>query len=92
MMGFPSSCDTSYDTTVTNNNASTDYTVYYVEVDEDEALPEPDPWPFPLPGVMYLRRGTKPPGFEANARLDCAQRKVLRCNRKGIGLRIRAAQ
>jgi hypothetical protein len=92
MMGCPSSCDTSYDPTVTNNNASTDYTVYYVEFDENEALPEPDPWPFPLPEVMDIRGGTKPLEAKATARLDCAQRKALRCNRKGIGLRIRAAQ
>jgi hypothetical protein len=82
--------DSGYDGTGT-----TDYCLaygVYVEDEEEEELLQPDPWPFPLPEVMCLRGGTKPPGFEANARPDYAQRKVLRCNRKGIGLRVRSAK
>lgn len=67
-------------------NACHDYGGFYEEEDEP---PQVDPWPFPLAEVMSIRGGTKPPEPKATARPACIPRRRLRCNRKGIGLRIK---
>ena len=104
MVPSSSSADTGYRSSTTcyssTDSGGSDYeissTTYLVNAchdynrneEEDDPL-QGDPWPFPLAEVRNIRGGTKPPELKATARPACIPRRRLRCNRKGIGLRIK---